>query len=308
MSRRYYSSVAIANSTSAALDETTTTIALTSALVGWPTTYPFTAALDEGTSTEEVVSVVAAAGASSVAVTRAIDGSRAYAHLTSATFTHVTSAEDFDEPNAHIQSSHGIHGLGSSDTVASGTALTALTATVTTNASTAAAAATANTNAITSVAATAAGADTNANLGISEAQAAQTTANNAAGAAAAAQTTANAAQTTANQANGSRVELYAVGGGIGVGGAPPPPTSVLYLMQAGSFTVTLGGGGGSTANFPASFPSGVLTIMATLGESASGANGSVYVSAAGSSKNGFSFVVPGAAGDLVRINYIAIGW
>ena len=100
MARRYYSSVAQA--TTLAADATSgATSMLVTAATGFPSSFPYTMLIDEGTVNEEIVSVTNRSG-TTITVTRGVDGSTATAHSTGATIRHGVSARDFDEPNAFI--------------------------------------------------------------------------------------------------------------------------------------------------------------------------------------------------------------
>ena len=100
MARRYYSS--IAQATTLAADITSgATSALVTAATGFPSSFPFTMIIDEGTVNEEVVTVTNRSG-TTLTVTRGADGTTATAHSTGASIRHGVSARDFDEPNAFI--------------------------------------------------------------------------------------------------------------------------------------------------------------------------------------------------------------
>lgn len=100
MARRYYSSTAVRTTVSGSLTNTATSITV-AATTGFPTSYPWTAILDQDTASEEAVTVTAAAG-STLTVTRGVDGTTAVSHASGCTFNHGVSARDFDEPNAHV--------------------------------------------------------------------------------------------------------------------------------------------------------------------------------------------------------------
>ena len=115
---RYYSSNAVPTTPAVALSAVSSgssgTVELTS-ITGYPTQYPFTIDVDLGTATPEVITVTQAATGSGPYVfancVRGDDGTTAYAHTTSAVVTHGTSARDFQEPQNHLGSSSGVHGV-----------------------------------------------------------------------------------------------------------------------------------------------------------------------------------------------------
>lgn len=109
MGRRYYSSVAVPTTLSGAINNSTTTMTLASA-VGWPSSYPFTAVIDPDTNSEELVEVTASLGGGSYTVTRGIDGTSAQSHSAGAAVRHSFSKRDLDEANEHINSTSGVHG------------------------------------------------------------------------------------------------------------------------------------------------------------------------------------------------------
>ena len=102
MPRRYYSSIAVRTTLSSAINSSTTSITV-AAVTGFPTSYPYTLVIDEGISTQEIVTVTAGSG-TTLTVTRGSDGSTAVAHSSGATVNHGVSARDYDEPNDFIQS------------------------------------------------------------------------------------------------------------------------------------------------------------------------------------------------------------
>lgn len=89
---RNFSNTASQAATSASIDATATSVALTS-YTGYPAA-PYTAVLERGTANEEVVLVTAVTG-STVTMTRGYDGTTAKAHSASSTFMHVVVAQDY---------------------------------------------------------------------------------------------------------------------------------------------------------------------------------------------------------------------
>src|SRR5690348_3651811 len=94
---------------SAGISNTATSLTVAS-MSGWPSSTPFYAVLDYGTSSAEVVLVTAVAG-TTLTVTRNANGLGAYAHATSGTVDHCGVALDFQEANDHHVASSGVHGV-----------------------------------------------------------------------------------------------------------------------------------------------------------------------------------------------------
>lgn len=108
MALRYYAN-APATTLSASITNSATSMQVAS-VTGLPVSYPYTLIVDRGQATEEVVEVTAGAG-TVLTITRAVDGTTAFAHDASATVEHGISARDIREPNSHVNSSSGVHGL-----------------------------------------------------------------------------------------------------------------------------------------------------------------------------------------------------
>jgi hypothetical protein len=122
---RYFSSVAEPTTLTSAISNTATTIPLES-LTGYPINYPYTIALDYGTSLEELCDVTSAAGLN-VNVTRAVDSTSAAAHALGANVRHVSSARDFTEYDTHVNTDNGVHGIVSISDVVGTTDVQTLT-------------------------------------------------------------------------------------------------------------------------------------------------------------------------------------
>lgn len=106
---RYYSSVAQQTSLTASIAPSTTSIAVAST-VGFPSTTPYTLALDFGQANEELVEVTGVAGLN-LTVTRSIDGTSASDHAAGAVVRHVSSGRDFADSRLHESKSDEVHGL-----------------------------------------------------------------------------------------------------------------------------------------------------------------------------------------------------
>lgn len=101
-----------------------TTIPANASLASWPGTFPFTVAIDGGTSSMELVDVGGISGNNFTLCTRGVSGTSAQSHSTGALVTHVGSARDLREMRAHIDASasndsqgHAVHGLAGSSAV-----------------------------------------------------------------------------------------------------------------------------------------------------------------------------------------------
>jgi hypothetical protein len=106
---RYYSSVAQDTTLTGNINSGSGTMTV-GATTGFPTSYPFTLAVDYDTASEELVSVTAVAGLT-LTITRGIDGTSAQSHNVGAVVRHVISAQDLREPQQHISYSTGVHGI-----------------------------------------------------------------------------------------------------------------------------------------------------------------------------------------------------
>lgn len=108
MSRRHYIDNAPAP-TFGPIGSTDTSWTISSA-AGLPTSFPFTATLDIQTSSQENVLVTAISG-TTLTATRNTDGLGAFSHASGATLTHTALAQDYDEANAHVNATTGVHGI-----------------------------------------------------------------------------------------------------------------------------------------------------------------------------------------------------
>jgi hypothetical protein len=106
---RYYSSTAVDTTLTGAATSSGTTITVAS-VSGFPTSYPYTLALDYDNASEELVNVTAAAG-TSLTIVRGQDGTTGVSHDAGAAVKHVISGRDLREPQEHIAASSAVHGV-----------------------------------------------------------------------------------------------------------------------------------------------------------------------------------------------------
>ncbi len=106
---RYYSSNAVATTLTSGISNSATSLTVASA-TGYPTSYPFTIIVDQGTSSEEIMTVTNVSG-TNFTVTRGVDGSSALSHSLGASVLHGVSARDMREPQEHIDATTGVHGV-----------------------------------------------------------------------------------------------------------------------------------------------------------------------------------------------------
>ena len=112
MARREYQGAATPTTITSAITNSATSLTLT-ASTGWPTG-SFSAVIDPGLAGEEKILCTSRSGATVTITTRGYDGTTAASHNAGATIYPVPTAIDFDESNAHINSTAGttgIHGL-----------------------------------------------------------------------------------------------------------------------------------------------------------------------------------------------------
>jgi hypothetical protein len=108
--RRYFSNTAAPTTLTAGITSGATSVTVAS-LSGWPTSYPFTAAIERGTANEELVSVTNTnVPGLTITMTRGYGGTTAKAHSLGVAIEHVGDATDFDEANAHVNATSGVHG------------------------------------------------------------------------------------------------------------------------------------------------------------------------------------------------------
>ena len=110
MTVRFYSSVAVQTTLTAGITSGATSINVAST-AGFPSSFPYTLALDYGIASEELVDVTAAAGLT-LTVTRGVDGTSTQAHGSGATVKHVATGRDFADMRTHEEATvvHGATG------------------------------------------------------------------------------------------------------------------------------------------------------------------------------------------------------
>ena len=106
---RYYSSTAVDTTLTGSVNGSATSITVASTS-GFPTSYPYTLALDYDNASEELVNVTAAAGLT-LTIVRGQDGTSGTADDAGAVVKHVISGRDLREPQEHIAASSAVHGV-----------------------------------------------------------------------------------------------------------------------------------------------------------------------------------------------------
>ena len=103
MSIRYYTSTAVPQSilNTGGINATATAIQVSSTAT-YPSSFPFTLALDRGTSSQEVVLCTGTSGGNVFNVTRGYDGTTGVSHNQGASVEHSSSAIDYREANAFV--------------------------------------------------------------------------------------------------------------------------------------------------------------------------------------------------------------
>jgi hypothetical protein len=108
MVRKHYVDNSPATQLVATIDNSVLSFAVGN-LAGFPGVFPYPATIDRGTATAEQVLVTGAVG-STVTVTRNYNGQGAFGHNAQAAFEHTATSVDFDENNAHLSQTTGVHG------------------------------------------------------------------------------------------------------------------------------------------------------------------------------------------------------
>jgi hypothetical protein len=109
MVNRYYSSTAVDTTLTAAVTSGGVSISVASTS-GFPTSYPYTLAIDYDTASEELVDVTVASG-TTLTIVRGRDGTPSVAHDAGAVVKHVISGRDLREAQEHIAADALVHGV-----------------------------------------------------------------------------------------------------------------------------------------------------------------------------------------------------
>lgn len=125
MTVRFYSSIAQETALVGSITNVSTTMTVV-AVTGFPSSTPYTLAVDYNTATEELVTVTGTSG-TLLTVTRGTDGTGAIAHNAGAKVRHVSSARDFADSRSHENATTDIHGVPPGAALVSTTGIQTLT-------------------------------------------------------------------------------------------------------------------------------------------------------------------------------------
>ena len=111
MATRYYSAIAQDTTVTGNITNSQTSVVV-SAVVGFPSSFPYILALDYNASSEELVKVTGSSG-TTLTIVRAFNGTTAVSHNTGAVVRHVITAQDMTDAQAHYDTalSAGAHGV-----------------------------------------------------------------------------------------------------------------------------------------------------------------------------------------------------
>lgn len=134
---RYYSSTAVDTNLAVGISASATSMVVAS-VTGFPTSYPYTLAIDYDTSLEELVNVVGASGTTLTLGTtvgvaditgRGVDQGSGYriAHAAGAVVKHIISGRDVREPQEHIAATTSVHGITDTAALVTATSTTTMT-------------------------------------------------------------------------------------------------------------------------------------------------------------------------------------
>lgn len=135
---RYYSSTAVDTTLAVGISNASTSMTVSST-TGFPTSYPYTLAIDYDTSKEELVNIINASGTTlTIGVVaggtgditgRGVDQGAGYrvAHDAGAVVKHVISGRDVREPQEHIAATTSVHGIADTSTLVTTSSISSLT-------------------------------------------------------------------------------------------------------------------------------------------------------------------------------------
>ena len=109
MPSRYYSAIAQDTTINGNITNSQTSVVV-SAVVGYPSNFPYILALDYNAAAEELVKVTGASG-TTLTIVRGYNGTTAVSHTTGATVRHVITAQDMTDAQTHYDFSTGAHGV-----------------------------------------------------------------------------------------------------------------------------------------------------------------------------------------------------
>lgn len=113
MTRRFYVNNAPTLTLASPITSGATSLTVSATFAGYPVSFPYFVTLDYGQLSEEIVSVTNVVGTTATIV-RGQDGTPAISHAAGATLDFTTVAKDYDEANAHVNASTGVHGISGS--------------------------------------------------------------------------------------------------------------------------------------------------------------------------------------------------
>jgi hypothetical protein len=109
LTRRHYIDNAPTTTLTGSINASTTTVVVAS-LSGFPTSFPYPVTMGMGTTSAEQIIVSSAVG-TTLTVIRNSNGQGAFSHPAGENFNHTANAIEYDEANAHINATTGVHGI-----------------------------------------------------------------------------------------------------------------------------------------------------------------------------------------------------
>ena len=108
MASRYYSAIAQDTTINGSITNSQTSVVV-SAVVGYPSSYPYILALDYNAASEELVKVTNASG-TTLTIERGFNGTTPVTHTTGAVVRHVITAQDLTDAQTHYDTTGSAHG------------------------------------------------------------------------------------------------------------------------------------------------------------------------------------------------------